>query len=63
MTYEVLDARPNTPEAKRMISSAEIPCDGTVSVNTASPLVGDVSLTLTAKSGRATRAFAVLVPE
>jgi len=64
VTYEVLDARPSTPETERAFTSAEIPCDGIVTVNSASPLVGNViSIKLTNISDRVTRAFAVIVPE
>lgn len=64
VTYEVLDARPSTPETERSFTSAEIPCDSTVTVNSASPLVGNViSIKLTNISDRVTRAFAVIVPE
>lgn len=62
--YEVLDARPSTPETERTLTSAEVPCDGTVTANSASPLSGNViGIQLTNISDRVTRAYAVIVPE
>lgn len=64
VTYEVLDSRPSTAEDQRLLSSGQVPCDGTVTVNGASPLVGNaISVDLTNISGGVTRAYAVVVPE
>ena len=64
VTYQVLDARPSTPETQRTLTSGEVPCDGTVTADGASPLVGNViSIDLTKISERVTRAYAVIVPE
>jgi hypothetical protein len=64
VTYQVLDARPSTSDAERTLTSAEVPCDGTVTVNSASPLVGNtISVNLTSISGQVTRAYAIIVPE
>ena len=64
VTYNVLDERPSTATVQRTLTSGEVSCDGTVTVNGASPLADDaVHINLTHVSDRVTSAYAVIVHE
>jgi hypothetical protein len=67
LTYLLLDARVSSEsesQEERTLASGDVPCDGTVTANSAGPLIhGPVTVTFLALPEPAPEAYAVVVPE